>query len=406
MLVVQKYGGSSVANPQRIKNVAGRVAEYYRVGHRVAVVVSAMGDTTDELLELMEEISPNPPAREIDMLLSTGEQVSIALLAMALNELGVPAQSFTGLQAGIYTDELHTKARITKIKPERITDALNSGKVAVVAGFQGVNQKGDITTLGRGGSDTTAVALAAALKADICEIYTDVDGVYTADPRIVPDARKIKEISYEEMLELASLGAVVLQPRSVDFARNYKVEVHVRSSFNYNDGTVLKEEKDLEKKGVVTGVAHDKNAVKVGVFGVPDQPGVAYRLFSELAAHNINVDMIIQSAGSDPGQNDISFTIGKNDLAKTLEILEELVKKLSAKGYTYDEKVAKVSIVGAGMVSYPGVAAKMFEALYEENINIHMISTSEIKVSCIIDEDAVERAVNSIHKKFELGYST
>jgi len=402
LLVVQKYGGSSVANPKRIKKVAQRVSEYYNAGHQVVVVVSAMGDTTDELLELMEEISPNPPAREVDMLLSTGEQVSIALLSMALYELGVPAVSLTGPQAGISTDEVYTKARITEIKPTKIQKALAAGKVVVVAGFQGVNNEGDITTLGRGGSDTTAVALAAALNADVCEIYTDVDGVYTADPRIVPEARKIKEISYEEMLELASLGAVVLQPRSVDFARNYKVEVHVRSSFNYNEGTVLKEEKDLEKKGVVTGVAHDKNVVKIGVFGVPDQPGVAYRLFSELAAHNINVDMIIQSAGKEEGQNDISFTIGKNDLPKTLEILEELTKKLAAKGYSYDDKVAKVSIVGAGMVTYPGVAAKMFEALYEENINIHMISTSEIKVSCIIDIEVVEKAVNAIHKKFEL----
>ena len=402
MLVVQKYGGSSVANPKRIKKVAQRVSEYYNAGHQVVVVVSAMGDTTDELLELMEEISPNPPAREVDMLLSTGEQVSIALLSMALYELGVPAVSLTGPQAGISTDEVYTKARITGIKPAKIQKALAAGKVVIVAGFQGVNNEGDITTLGRGGSDTTAVALAAALNADVCEIYTDVDGVYTADPRIVPEARKIKEISYEEMLELASLGAVVLQPRSVDFARNYKVEVHVRSSFNYNEGTVLKEERDLEKKGVVTGVAHDKNVVKIGVFGVPDQPGVAYRLFSELAAHNINVDMIIQSAGKEEGQNDISFTIGKNDLPKTLEILEELTKKLAAKGYSYDDKVAKVSIVGAGMVTYPGVAAKMFEALYEENINIHMISTSEIKVSCIIDIEVVEKAVNAIHKKFEL----
>jgi len=402
LLVVQKYGGSSVANPKRIKKVAQRVSEYYNAGHQVVVVVSAMGDTTDELLELMEEISPNPPAREVDMLLSTGEQVSIALLSMALYELGVPAVSLTGPQAGISTDEVYTKARITGIKPAKIQKALAAGKVVIVAGFQGVNNEGDITTLGRGGSDTTAVALAAALNADVCEIYTDVDGVYTADPRIVPEARKIKEISYEEMLELASLGAVVLQPRSVDFARNYKVEVHVRSSFNYNEGTVLKEERDLEKKGVVTGVAHDKNVVKIGVFGVPDQPGVAYRLFSELAAHNINVDMIIQSAGKEEGQNDISFTIGKNDLPKTLEILEELTKKLAAKGYSYDDKVAKVSIVGAGMVTYPGVAAKMFEALYEENINIHMISTSEIKVSCIIDIEVVEKAVNAIHKKFEL----
>lgn len=401
MLIVQKYGGSSVATPERIRRVARRVVDVYRQGHQVVVVVSAMGDTTDELISLAQKITANPPEREMDMLLSTGEQVSIALLAMAISALGERVISLTGAQVGILTDSVHTKARILEIKTERILSELSAGKIVVVAGFQGVNAANDITTLGRGGSDTTAVALAAALKADLCEIYTDVDGVFTADPRLVPEARKLPVVSYDEMLELAHLGAVVLHYRAVECAKLYGIPLHVRSSFNHNLGTIIKEVGEMEKTMVVTGVAHDLNVARIGVFGVPDRPGIAWRLFQALADENINVDMIIQSATRN-GVSDISFTVSKPDLRKALAVVEKVREKIGAMGYSYDEEVAKVSIVGAGMATNPGVAARMFEALARENINIEMISTSEIRVSCIIKAGETERAVRALHRQFGL----
>lgn len=401
-LIVQKYGGTSVANAERIRNVAARIAEYYRKGHQVVVVVSARGDTTDELIALAKEISPNPPERELDMLLATGEQQSIALVAMAIRELGLPVISLTGPQVGILTDNAHTKARILEVSSDRLNAELAKGRIVIVAGFQGMTIDQEITTLGRGGSDTTAVAIAAALKADLCEIYTDVDGVYTADPRIVPEARKLPTISYDEMLEMASLGAQVLQPRAVEFAKQYGVRLHVRSSFNYHEGTIVQEGGTVEKEMVVTGVAHDRNVAKIGVFGVPDRPGIAYKLFSSLAASHINVDMIVQSAMRDD-RNDIAFTVGRDDLTKAVEVVARVSEEIGAQGYVYDDRVAKVSIVGAGMITNPGVAARMFEALAEEGINIEMISTSEIKVSCIIREEETEKAVRALHRKFGLG---
>lgn len=401
MLVVQKYGGSSVANPDRIRRVAGRVAAVREKGHDIAVVVSAMGDTTDDLVSLVKEITGSPPDREMDMILSTGEQVSIALLAMAIRELGRPVISLTGAQAGINTDNAHTKAKILNIDTNRIRKEFAQENIVVVAGFQGIDTAGNITTLGRGGSDTTAVALAAALKADLCEIYTDVDGVYTTDPRIVPEARKLDVISYEEMLELANLGAAVLHPRAVELAMKYKMPLHVRSSFNNNPGTLVKEVENMEKGLLVTGVVCDHNVAKIGLFNVMDKPGIAYTLFKALADQKINVDMIIQSAMRDE-RNDISFTCSNGDLKKALAVVDRLQSDIGADGYTYGEGVAKVSIVGAGMVSNPGVAAEMFEALYKEGINIDMISTSEIKVSCIIKDDDAEKAVRTLHKKFKL----
>jgi aspartate kinase len=401
-LIVQKYGGTSVANAERIRNVAARIAEYYRKGHQVVVVVSARGDTTDELIALAKEISPNPPERELDMLLATGEQQSIALVAMAIRELGLPVISLTGPQVGILTDNAHTKARILEVSSDRLNAELAKGRIVIVAGFQGMTIDQEITTLGRGGSDTTAVAIAAALKADLCEIYTDVDGVYTADPRIVPEARKLPTISYDEMLEMASLGAQVLQPRAVEFAKQYGVRLHVRSSFNYHEGTIVQEGGTVEKEMVVTGVAHDRNVAKIGVFGVPDRPGIAYKLFSSLAASHINVDMIVQSAMRDD-RNDIAFTVGRDDLTKAVEVVARVSEEIGAQGYVYDDRVAKVSIVGAGMITNPGVAARMFGALAEEGINIEMISTSEIKVSCIIREEETEKAVRALHRKFGLG---
>lgn len=401
MLVVQKYGGTSVANPERIRKVARRVVDMHRQGHQMIVVVSAMGDTTDELIELVKEITDDPPEREMDMLLSTGEQVSIALLAMAIKAIGEDVISLTGPQVGIKTDNIHSKARIIDVDTTRLKKELNDGKIVVVAGFQGVNQANDITTLGRGGSDTTAVALAAAMKADICEIYTDVDGVYTTDPRVVPEARKLDTITYDEMLELAHLGAVVLHPRAVECAKLYNIPIHVRSSFNYNLGTIVKEVSDMEKDMVVTGVAHDLNVSKIGIFDVPDKPGIAYKIFNALAQKSINVDMIIQSAERNQ-VNSISFTVSQNDLKRTLEIVEQIKDDVGYKSYTYDQDVAKVSIVGAGMISNPGVAAMMFEALANENINIEMITTSDIKISCIIKKNLAEKAVKALHKKFGL----
>ncbi|OAT86400.1 aspartate kinase [Desulfotomaculum copahuensis] len=399
MLVVQKYGGSSVAGPERIRRVAQRVVDLRRQGDDVVVVVSAMGDTTDELISLVQKITDNPPEREMDMLLSTGEQVSIALLAMAINKLGEKVISLTGPQVGILTDDVHTKARIVEIKTDRLKEELAAGQVVVVAGFQGMNTANDITTLGRGGSDTTAVALAAALKADLCEIFTDVDGVFTADPRLVPDARKLPCVSYDEMLELAHLGAAVLHPRSVECAKIYGIPLHVRSSFNHNLGTIIKEVGEMEKALVVTGIAHDLNVAKIGLFDVPDRPGIAWTIFQALADENVNVDIIIQSAMRN-GVNDISFTVAQSDLKKALAVVEKVQHRVEAGGYTYDENVAKVSIVGAGMVSNPGVAAMMFDALARENINLDMISTSEIKISCIIKASEAARAVRALHRRF------
>lgn len=401
MLVVQKYGGSSVANPERIRRVARRVVDMHRQGHKIVVVVSAMGDTTDELIRLVKEITSDPPEREMDMLLSTGEQVSIALLAMAIKAIGEDVISLTGPQVGIKTDSIHNKARIVDIDTGRLQRELDSGKIVVVAGFQGVNKANDITTLGRGGSDTTAVALAAATKADICEIFTDVDGVYTTDPRMVPEARKLDTITYDEMLELAHLGAVVLHPRAVECAKIYNIPIHVRSSFNHNLGTIVKEVSDMEKSMVVTGVAYDLNVTKIGIFDVPDKPGIAYKLFSALAGKNVNVDMIIQSAMRNQ-VNSISFTVSQSDLKQALSVVESVKDDIGYKGYTHDQDVAKVSIVGAGMVSNPGVAAMMFEALAAENINLEMITTSDIKISCIIKKELAEKAVHVLHKKFNL----
>jgi aspartate kinase len=401
MLIVQKYGGSSVANPDRIKNVARRVVESSKNGNDMVIVVSAMGDTTDDLIELMKQISNNPSEREMDMLLSTGEQVSIALLSMAIKELGCDVVSLTGGQAGVKTNEVYAKAKITEIDNTRINTELEAGRIVVVAGFQGMNSFNDITTLGRGGSDTSAVALAVALKADLCEIYTDVDGVYTADPRIVPDASKLDVISYDEMLELASLGAVVLHPRAVELAKMYNIPLQVRSSFNNTNGTIVQEVGNMEKHIIVSGVAYDCNVSKVGLFDVPDFPGIAYKIFQALAQKNIDVDMIIQSAMRN-NVNDISFTITRNDLNKALAVVEEIQSEIGFAGYTHDDDVCKISIVGAGMVSHPGVAAMMFEALAGDDVNIDMITTSEIKVSCVIKADDAEKAVKALHRKFEL----
>ncbi len=401
MLVIQKFGGSSVGKPERIRRVAKRVVDTKRQGNDVVVVVSAMGDTTDELLELMYKVTDNPPKREMDMLLSTGEQISISLLSMAINDLGEKVKSLTGAQVGIRTDNVHTKARIVDVDRDRMQKELAGGNILVVAGFQGINDANDITTLGRGGSDTTAVALAAALNADVCEIFTDVDGVYTTDPRVVPEARKLNTITYDEMLELAHLGAQVLHPRSVECAKIYGIPIHVRSSFNHNPGTLVKEVENMEKAMVVTGVAHDINVARIGLFDVPDKPGIAWQIFRAMAVENINVDMIIQSAMRDD-INDISFTVGRTDLRKTLEIVENIKDEVNIKSYSHDEDVAKVSIVGAGMVTNPGVASLMFEALAQESINLEMISTSEIKISCIVKSTQAEKAVRALHKKFNL----
>jgi aspartate kinase len=401
-LVVQKFGGSSVGNPDRIKNVAQRVVETKRAGNQVVVVVSAMGDTTDDLISLMNQLTEKPPAREIDRLLSTGEQISISLLAMAIDSLGEKAISLTGPQAGFRTDNTHTKARIMNMKTQRIKSELTEDKIVVVAGFQGLNDNNDVTTLGRGGSDTSAVAIAAAIEADVCEIFTDVDGVYTTDPRIVSNARKIDTITYDEMLELASLGALVLQPRSVEFARNYNVEIHVRSSFNHNPGTIVKGVDYMEKEKVVRGIAHDLNVARVALFDVPDKPGIAGQIFKALADEKLNVDMIIQSSTDRSDVNDISFTVTKDDCPLAKEVVLNLQRELGIGEVRFDDQVAKISVVGAGMVSNPGVAAKMFEALADEEINIEMITTSEIKVSCIIRAEQYKLAVLALHNKFEL----
>jgi len=400
-LIVQKYGGSSVADTAKIRNVARRVGDT-ATANQVVVVVSAMGKTTDGLVSLAQQIAPTPEPRELDMLLATGEQVTIALLAMALHDLGLKARSFTGVQAGMRTDRAHTKARITQITADRVRAALDAGWVAVVAGFQGASDDEEITTLGRGGSDLTGVALAAALKADVCEIYTDVDGVYTADPNIVPDARKLPRVAYDEMLEMASLGAKVLQARSVEFAKKYGVTVHVRSTFKPDPGTIVTREESAMEEAVVTGVTHDRSQAKISLLRVPDRPGIAASVFGAVGAKNIVVDMIVQNISRD-GYTDISFTLPRGDFARATTALEEIARSIGAQGIVHDERVAKVSIVGVGMRSHSGVAALMFGALSRENINIQMISTSEIAVSCVIEDKYTELAVRTLHDAFELG---
>jgi aspartate kinase len=401
-LVVQKYGGTSVGNADRIKNVAARVAQYRGKGDQIVVVVSAMSGVTDGLLNLAKQIMPAPPDRELDMLLATGEQTTIALTAMALHAIGVPAVSLTGAQAGIVTDGVHTKAKIKNITPKEAHRLLDAGNVVIVAGFQGQTSAGQITTLGRGGSDLTAIALAAALKADLCQIFTDVDGVYTADPRVVPDARKLGEISYDEMLELAGSGAKVMQLRSVEIAKKFGVVFEVRSSLNDNGGTVVKEETRSMEDVVVRGVALDKNQAKVTLVGVPDRPGIAARIFRALADAAISVDMIVQNvsrAGNVP-LTDVSFTVDKPDLAKTRRLIEGLKTEIGFEEVTSDENIAKLSLVGVGMKSHAGVAAKMFETLAATGINIEMISTSEIKISLIIELAKGEDAARAIHRAF------
>jgi aspartate kinase len=399
---VQKYGGTSVANPERIQSVARRVAAYRAKGDQVVVVVSAMSGVTDSLIKMAREIMPLPSEREMDMLLATGEQTTIALAAIALHALGAPAVSLTGAQAGIVTDGVHTKARIKNITPKQIRALLDQGQVVIVAGFQGQTMEGQITTLGRGGSDLTAIALAAALKAGLCQIYTDVDGVYTADPRIVPGARKLAEISYDEMLELAGLGAKVMQSRSVEFAKKFGVIFEVRSSLNDNPGTLVKEETPSMEDVVIRGVSLDKNQAKLTLVQVPDRPGVAALVFNAIAKANINVDMIVQNTSHDPAApaTDISFTVDKADLLKAGKVIDGLKDKIGFRQLIADEKIGKLSVVGVGMRSHPGVAAKMFETLAQIGANIDMISTSEIKVSVTIDLAKGEEAMRAVHQAF------
>ncbi len=400
-LIVQKYGGTSVGNVERIQHVADQVATVRKAGHNVVVVLSAMSGETDRLVRLAHEVTPTPDEREMDMLLSTGERVTIALLAMALRGRGVNAQSFTGRQVGIITDSTHTRARIARVTAERIKEALAEGVIPVVAGFQGINARSDVTTLGRGGSDLTAVALAAALKADRCIIYTDVEGVYTADPNIVPAAHRLDKVSYEEMLELASLGAKVLQSRSVEFAAKYGVPVEVKSTFKEGRGTlVTKEDADMERVAV-SGVTGDRNQAKITIVGVPDRPGIAAGLFGPVADANIIVDMIIQNVSQD-SLTDISFTVPRADLAKVVGLAERVAKEIEAKSVGVTESIAKVSLVGVGMRSHSGVAARMFQVLSREGINVMMISTSEIKISCVIEEKYLELAMRALHAEFGL----
>ncbi len=400
-LIVQKYGGSSVANPDRIKKVAERVAGYKKKGHSLVVVVSALGDTTDDLLELADKITKNPSRRELDMLMSTGEQISVALLAMALHELDCDAISFTGYQVGIKTDSTHTKARIIDISSSRISDELKKKKVVIVAGFQGTDVNKDITTLGRGGSDLTAVALAKALKADTCEIYTDVDGIYTTDPRLVKEAQKIDRISYEEMLELAASGAQVMQSRSIEVAGKYNIPLHVRSSFSYQEGTwIVREDKSMEDV-LIRGVSVSKNEAKLTVSGVPNKPGIAGRIFRTLADHGINVDVIIQNIGQS-FSTDISFTVPRNEADAAVARIKKVAAQTGIRAVTKDPEIAKVSVVGIGMRSHAGVAAQMFEVLGKNGINIEMISTSEIKISCVVKLAAADKAVKLLHKAFGL----
>jgi aspartate kinase len=400
--LVQKYGGTSVGDPDRIRNVASRVAAHHRAGDKIVVVVSAMSGVTDGLIKLAKAVIPDPDKREMDMLLATGEQQTIALTAMALHSFGVKAISLTGTMAGIVTDRLHTKAKISNISPKKVLEFLDSGHVVIVAGFQGQNDDGHITTLGRGGSDLTAIAMASALKADRCEIYTDVDGVYTADPRVVKSARKIDEISYDEMLELASLGAKVMQARSVEFAKKFKVEFEVRSSFNQNPGTLVREEHAQMEDVVLRGVSLEKNQAKVTIIGVPDKPGVAAGVFSALAASGTNVDMIVQNVSAQ-GTTDLTFTINQDDLTAARKVIEAQAALIGAKSHTAKGGISKLSVVGIGMRSHTGVAATLFQALAEAGINIQMISTSEIKISVIIDEAEGARATQVVHDAFKLG---
>ncbi len=401
-LIVQKYGGTSVGNTDRIKNVAARVAKYHAKGDKIVVVVSAMSGVTDGLIKLAKDIAPLPSEREMDMLLATGEQQTIALTAIALQTAGVPAVSMTGAQAGIMTDGVHTKAKIHNISPKQVHEHLKQGRVVIVAGFQGGTSEGQITTLGRGGSDLTAIALAAALKADLCQIYTDVDGVYTTDPRIVSNAKKLQEISYDEMLELASLGAKVMQSRSVEFAKKFGVVFEVRSSLNDNPGTIVKEETKSMEGVVVRGVALDKNQAKITLVGVPDKPGVAAKIFKALGDATVNVDMIIQNISHGTGKpaTDISFTADKPDLLKAQKVIEGLKKDIGYRQVITAEKIGKLSIVGVGMKSHTGVAGKLFETLAKEGVNIDMISTSEIKISVVIDLAKGEQAMKAVHAAF------
>jgi len=401
-LIVQKYGGTSVGDVDRIKKVARRVIDTRAGGHDVVVVVSAMAGETDRLIDLAHKIAERPNERELDVILATGEQVSIGLLSLAIQGFGYRARSFTGGQVRIQTDAAHTRARIVSIDAERVRQALLEGEIAIVAGFQGMSAEDDITTLGRGGSDLTAVAVAAALSADVCEIYTDVDGVYTTDPNIVSEARKLDRVSYDEMLEMASLGAKVLQTRSVEYAKNYGVPVHVRSSFNDNPGTMVVKEDESMEKVVVSGIAYNKQEAKITVTRVADRPGIAAALFGRVAEANIVVDMIVQNISQD-GYTDISFTVPKADYAKSMDIVKSVIKEIEAEKVIGDDKIAKVSIVGVGMRTHSGVAARMFGALGREKINIQMISTSEIKVSCVIEAKYCELAVRVLHEAFGLG---
>jgi aspartate kinase len=402
-LIVQKYGGTSVANPERIKNVARRVAKFQAQGHQVVVVLSAMSGETNKLIALAKEIQANPDQRELDMVMATGEQVTIGLLAMALKEIGCKAKSYTGGQVKVLTDSTFTKARILSIDEVNMRRDLDAGNVVVVAGFQGVDAEGNITTLGRGGSDTSGVALAAALKADECQIYTDVDGVYTTDPRVVPEAKKLDTITFEEMLEMASLGSKVLQIRSVEFAGKYKVKLRVLSSFqDEGEGTLITVEEDKKmEQPIISGIAFNRDEAKLTVLGVPDTPGIAYQILGAIADANIDVDMIIQNVGHDD-TTDFSFTVNRGDFSKAQAILEEVKTKLGAREVTGDSKICKVSAVGVGMRSHPGVASKMFKALADEGINIKMISTSEIKISVVLDEKYLELAVRVLHRTFGL----
>jgi len=401
-LIVQKFGGSSVADAPKMMQVARRIAKARKRGDQVIVVVSAPGDTTDDLITMAHKITEAPDEREMDVLLATGEQQSIALLAIALKSLECDAISFTGPQVGIVTDNDHTKARIVKVGDAKIRGALKLGKVVIVAGFQGMNEDQEITTLGRGGSDLTAVAIAAALKADVCEFYKDVDGVFTANPHIVKDARKLSVVSYEEMLEMASAGAQVLNARSVEFTKNFNIKIHVRPTFNEKEGTIVMRETKAMEKVVISGVTYNKSEAKITLRAVPDRPGVASTLFSKLGSAGVNVDMIIQNIG-EKGHSDLSFTVDRSELKKAMKVVSEVSKVLKPAGILSDENIAKVSVVGVGMRSHSGVAARMFQALAESDVNIQMISTSEIKISVVIDRKDVEKAVSAIHAKFKLG---
>ncbi|MDO4975966.1 MAG: aspartate kinase [Eubacteriales bacterium] len=400
MLIVKKFGGTSVGNVERIMNVARRCIEDYRKGHDVVVVLSAMGKTTDDLIAMAREVNENPSKREMDMLLTTGEQISVSMMAMAMGALGVPAVSLNAFQVAMHTTHKYGNARLKRIDTDRIMNELDQRKIVIVTGFQGVDKYDNITTLGRGGSDTTAVALAAALRADACEIYTDVDGVYTADPRYVKNARKLEEITYDEMLELATLGAGVLHNRSVELAKKYGVQIVVRSSLNENEGTIVREVTNMEKM-LVSGVAVDKNASRIALIGLKDEPGIAFHLFHALSKYNINVDMILQSVGR-AGTKDISFTVTEDVADEAVAILQKSFPKSNYEKIDVEKKVVKLSVVGAGMMTNPGVAANMFEALYDCGVNIKMISTSEIRVTVLIDESSMEKAMNAVHEKFAL----